>query len=89
MDIGPAGDEEDEVDNEIDITNERVVTQAMFGLPFIADVEVERTLSDVQERELVIEFLRAECGCHLRNQKSCSLQFTLQHVKEIRSQCIL
>ena len=40
MDIGPAGDEEDEVDNEIDITNERVVTQAISRLPFIADVEL-------------------------------------------------
>ena len=87
MDIGPAGDEDDEVDNEIDITNERVVTQAISRLPFIADVELERTCSDVQERELVIKFLRAECGCHLWNQKSCSLQFTLQHVEEIRSQC--
>ena len=65
MDIGPAGDEEDEAENEIDFTNDGVVTQAISRLLFIADVEVEGTRSDVQERELVIKFLTAECGCHL------------------------
>ncbi len=46
-----------------------------------------RCRSDIEEKELVKEFLGSECGCHLSEQKCCSLQFSASHVEEVRSHC--
>ncbi len=75
----------EETDDEIDITTESTVTQAMSKLQWVCDVEVEPTRSDIEEKELVKEFLGSGCGCHLSDQKCCSLKFSAPHIEEVRS----
>ncbi len=80
-------DDDDRVDDEIDISTDTTVTEAMSRLQWIRDVHVEPTRSDVEKKELVNSFLRDGCGCNLWKQKCCSLQFSVHCVEEVRSQC--
>ncbi len=57
------------MDEDIDITTDSIVTQAMSRIKWVCDVEVEPSTTDVQEKELVITFVRAECGCLLWNKR--------------------
>ncbi len=61
--------------------------QAMSKLQWVCDVDVEPTCLDIEEKELVKAFLGAGCGCQLWEQRCCSLQFSVKHVEEVRSQC--
>ncbi len=82
--MGECEEVDDDLDDDISI--ESTVSQAMSNL-LASDVEVEHTRSEVEEKELVIYFLRVGCGCHLWNGNNCSRQFTQEHVEEVRSQC--
>ena len=64
-----------------------LVHHALCNVPHIADVDIEQTLSDTFEGQLVSDFVENGCGCQLWKGRNCSLQFSIDHISDVRSYC--
>lgn len=82
-------DEEDADDN---LTFDQQVDEALSRLPQLEQqvlaVHCEPTESDKLETDTVRHFMAKGCGCQRFSGRQCSLQFTTEHVLEVRSQCL-
>ncbi len=76
-------DEDDGLENS-DIVDE-IVSSVVHGN---TDIEIEPTLSDISEVNVVKEFIKKGCGCRIDNGGQCSLKFSFEHIMDVRSQCL-
>ncbi len=51
------------------------------------EVEIEPTLSDIEEHEAVMKFIEKGCGCQLHEKRPCYLQFSSDHYSMNRLHC--
>ena len=80
--------EDEPSDNELTFAEQ--VTEALSKLPTTTgsdQVVVSPTLEDNREDDLVKQYMERGCGCLKFNGKSCSQQFSLAHVTEVRASC--
>ena len=74
----PAGSDEEEVPS-----TEQQVKEALQNLSSTRDIQVQVRPCDKTEDEVVAQFASAGCGCS----KKCSSQFSLDYIRDMRSQC--
>ena len=84
--------ETDEEDVDDDLTFDQQVDEALSQLPQLERDDLnlicEPTESDELETDMVRHFMTTGCGCQWFNGRQCSLQFTTEHILEVRSSCL-
>ena len=79
------GDSESDGDGDGDVRDtEFLVAEAMRRLPPGMEVSLELRPCDIDEDQVVEEFMRRGCSCTKWGGKACSRQFTTEHVKATR-----
>ena len=79
----PGDNPEDESDKEDETTHEQQVQEALQNVPSIHGIEIELRPCDVNEEELVAQFVATGCSCA----KRCSSQFSKEYIQSMRAQC--
>lgn len=83
-------DEEEEEEEELPcvVNTDTCVLEAVQGLTTRAnDISITFLPTDDKEEQLISEFMSSGCGCSKIKEKSCIDQFSLDHVKALRSSC--
>ena len=84
---GDVNVEENEVEQDVHDT-EFLVAEAIQCFPSGSEVSLDLQLRDINEDRTVEEFMTVGCSCRKWSGKSCSLQFTQEHVKDTRLSCM-
>lgn len=45
-------------------------------------------MTSMNRRSIVDKFLRRGCGCQTWNGRQCSIQFSIDHVQQVRASCL-
>ena len=84
---GDVNVDENEVEQDVHDT-EFLVAEAIQRFPSGSKVSLDLQLTDINEDQTVDEFMTVGCSCRKWSGKSCSLQFTQEHVKDTRLSCM-
>ena len=63
------------------------VQEAMRRAQGITEVTIDLLPTDIQENQVVTDFVSAGCGCTKANGRQCSEQFSLEYLKSVRESC--
>ena len=79
----PATDDSDEEEQEQELDTQEQVQEALHNIHTVSDVEISWRPCDLDEEKLVSQFCSTGCGCR----RKCSCQFSLDHIRNYRSEC--